>query len=331
VITVVTLAQPSASAAVPALQAPTQSDALAKYRDLAQQAEKLNEDLLNAQSDLTAKQGEVDKATADANAAKDVGAKALADQQKYQAVVDKFAGASFTSGVQLNKLSALLSGASTQDFLDRSAALEVLATDKNAAMDSLTGALKQANDATKKASDAEKAASDARDAAAKLVEDIKAKQAALNDQINQLKAANSFLSAADRALQRDTGGKIPTVKAPTAAAQKAVDAALSVLGTPYLWGGTSPSTGMDCSGYMQWAYKQAGIMLPRTAAQQHAFGTPVPRDQLQPGDLVAYYSPVSHIGMYIGNGQMVHEPDTGDVAKISPLQSNYAGASRPTA
>ena len=84
-------------------------------------------------------------------------------------------------------------------------------------------------------------------------------------------------------------------------------------------------------GYMQWAYKQAGITLPRTAAQQHQFGAPVPRDQLQPGDLVAYYSPVSHIGMYIGDGMMVHEPDTGEVAKVSPLQSNYAGASRPTA
>jgi peptidoglycan hydrolase CwlO-like protein len=131
VITLVTMAQPQATAApIPVLQAPpTGSDALAKYRDLAGQAEKLNEDLLKAQADLTAKQGQLDKANADVTAAKDAGVQAGEAKQKYQSEVDKFAGASFTSGVQMNKLSALLAGTSTQDFLDRSSALEVIATD----------------------------------------------------------------------------------------------------------------------------------------------------------------------------------------------------------
>jgi cell wall-associated NlpC family hydrolase len=332
VILLVTVAQPTATAApVPFLQAPpTGSDALAKYRQLAEQAEKLNEDLLKAQDDLKAKQGELDKANADVNAAKDQGAQAAENQKKYQTEVDKFAGASFTSGVQLNKLSALLSGTSTQDFLDRSSALEVLATDKNASMGNLTSAVQQATDATTKASDAAKRAQDARDAAAKLTEDIKAKQTSLNDQIEQIKAADKNLSAADKAAQRDTGGKAPNVKAPTAAAQTAVNAALSKLGSPYVWGATGPSS-FDCSGLLLWAYQKAGITLPRNSAAQAQYGTPVPRSQLQPGDLVAYYSPVSHIGMYIGDGKMVHAPTSGDVVKISPLQSQYAGATRPTA
>ncbi|WP_439381213.1 NlpC/P60 family protein [Amycolatopsis lexingtonensis] len=332
VILVVAVAQPPATAApVPFRQAPPSgSDALAKYRDLAAQAEKLNEDLLKAQNDLTAKQGELDKATSDVNAAKEQGTKASENQKKYQAEVDRFAGASFTSGVQLNKLSALLSGTSTQDFLDRSSALEVLATDKNSAMNNLTAAVQQADDATSKAADAAKRAQDARDAAAKLTEDIKAKQKTLNEQIEQVKAADKTLSAADKAAQRDTGGKAPTVKAPTAAAQTAVNAALSKLGSPYVWGATGPGS-FDCSGLMLWAYAKAGITLPRNSAAQAQFGTPVPRDQLQPGDLVAYYSPVSHIGMYLGDGKMVHAPTSGDVVKISPLQSQYAGATRPTA
>jgi cell wall-associated NlpC family hydrolase len=332
VITVITLAQPSATAAPsPALQAPpASSDALAKYRELAGQAEKLNEDLLKAQEDLKAKQADLDKATGDVNAAKDQGAKAAENQKKYQAEVDKFAGASFTSGVQLNKLSALLSGTSTQDFLDRSSALEVLASDRNASMGNLTGAVQQATDATNKASDAEKRATEARDAAAKLTDDIKAKQQSLDDQIEQLKAANRNLSAADKAAQKDTGGEAPNVKAPTAAAQTAVDAALSRLGKPYVWGATGPDS-FDCSGLLLWAYKKAGITLPRNSAAQATYGTSVPRSQLQPGDLVAYYSPVSHIGMYIGDGKMVHAPTSGDVVKISPLQSQYAGATRPTA
>ncbi|MET8996259.1 C40 family peptidase [Amycolatopsis sp. Hca4] len=332
VITLVTVAQPAATAApVPVLQAPpTGSEALAKYRELAAQAEKLNEDLLKAQGDLDAKQGELDKATNDVKAAKDQAATASENQKKYQTEVNKFAGASFTSGVQLNKLSALLSGTSTQDFLDRSSALEVLATDKSAALGNLTGAVQQATDAAAKAGDAAKRAQDARDAAAKLTEDIKAKQKTLDDQIEQLKAANRNLSTADKAAQRDTGGAAPNVKAPTAAAQTAVNAALSKLGSAYVWGATGPST-FDCSGLMLWAYGKAGITLPRNSAAQAQFGTPVPRDQLQPGDLVAYYSPVSHIGMYIGDGKMVHAPTSGDVVKISPLQSQYAGATRPTA
>ncbi|MEU0537793.1 C40 family peptidase [Amycolatopsis tolypomycina] len=331
VITLVTVAQPAATAApVPVLQAPpTGSDALAKYRDLASQAEKLNEDLLKAQSDLDARQAELDKATTDVTAAKDQGVKAAEDQKKYQAEVDKFAGASFTSGVQLNKLSALLAGTSTQDFLDRSSALEIIATEKSGAMNDLTGAVRQAAEATTKATDAAKRAQDARDAAAKLTEDIKAKQKTLNDQIEQVKAADRNLTTADRAAQRDTGGKAPGLKAPTAAAQTAVNAALSKLGSAYVWGATGPST-FDCSGLLLWAYGKAGITLPRNSAAQARFGTPVPRDQLQPGDLVAYYSPVSHIGMYLGDGKMVHAPTTGDVVKISPLQSQYAGATRPT-
>nr|WP_208630126.1 C40 family peptidase [Amycolatopsis kentuckyensis] len=332
VILVVTVAQPQAIAApVPAPQAPPgSSDALAKYRELAAEAEKLNEDLLKAQADLTTRQGELDKADNDVTAAKDQGAKAVADQRKYQTEVDKFAGASFTSGVQLNKLSALLSGTSTQDFLDRSSALEVLATGKNAALDNLTGAVRQATDATTKASDAAKRAQQARDAAAQLTEDIKARQKSLDGQIEQVKAANRNLSAADKAAQRDTGGTAPDVKAPTAAAQTAVDAALSRLGKPYVWGATGPDS-FDCSGLLLWAYRKAGITLPRNSAAQAQYGTSIPRDQLQPGDLVAYYSPVSHIGMYLGDGKMVHAPTSGDVVKISPLQSQYAGATRPTA
>ncbi|SFW87381.1 C40 family peptidase [Amycolatopsis australiensis] len=332
VITVVTVAQPTATAApVPVLQAPpTGSDALAKYRELAAQAEKLNEDLLRAQDDLTAKQAELDKANADVTAAKNAGAQAAEAKQKYQTEVDKFAGASFTSGVAMNKLSALLAGTSTQDFLDRSSALEVIATHKNAAMDNLTGAADKAAAAEKSATDAAKRAQDARDAAAKLASDIEAKKKNLQAQIDQIEAQSRNLSSTDKAAQKDTGGAAPTVKAPSAAAQKAVDAALSKLGSAYVWGATGPST-FDCSGLMQWAYKQAGISLPRTSAAQAGFGTPVSRDQLQPGDLVAYYSPVSHIGMYIGDGKMVHAPTSGDVVKISPLLSEYAGATRPTA
>ncbi|MFI5609734.1 NlpC/P60 family protein [Amycolatopsis sp. NPDC051903] len=333
VIAVVTVAQPSATAIaapVPALQTPPDSgsSALQKYRDLSSQAEKANEDLLKAQDDLKAKQGDLDKANGDADHAKQLATQAEQNEQKYKVDVDKFAGASFLSGVQMNKLSALLAGTSTQEFLERSSALDQIASEKDAALDSLAGAVKQAEDAAKLAADSAKRATDARDAAAKLTDDIKAKQKTLDDQIKQLKATEPSLSALDKALQKDTGGIAPSnIKAPGPAAQAAVDAALSRLGDAYVWGATGPST-FDCSGLMQWAYRQAGISLPRSSREQSTFGTAVARSQLQPGDLVFYYTPVSHVGMYIGNGKMVHAPTTGDVVKISPLQSQYVGARR---
>ncbi|QYN16903.1 C40 family peptidase [Amycolatopsis sp. DSM 110486] len=335
VIAMVTIAQPSATAIaapIPALQTPPDSgsDALAKYRDLASQAEKANEDLLKAQDDQAARQKDLDKANGDVENAKKSAQQAENNEKLYRVDVDKFAGASFLSGVQMNKLSALLAGTSTQEFLERSSALDQIASQKDAALDALAGAVKQAQDATKLAADAAKRATDARDAAAKLANDIKTKQKTLKDQIDQLKKTEPALSTLDQALRGDKGSAPPVnIKAPGPAAQAAVDAALSRLGDAYVWGATGPST-FDCSGLMQWAYRQAGITLPRSSREQSTFGTPIPRSQLQPGDLVFYYTPVSHVGMYIGEGKMVHAPTTGDVVKISPLQSQYVGARRPS-
>lgn len=97
-----------------------------------------------------------------------------------------------------------------------------------------------------------------------------------------------------------------------------VDAALSQVGTPYVYGGSQPG-GFDCSGLTSWAYAQAGKSIPRTSGAQWAGGQAVSVDNMQPGDIVVSYGG-GHVGIYIGNGQMVHAPTTGDVVKVSPLQ-----------
>jgi cell wall-associated NlpC family hydrolase len=289
----------------------------------------MNEEYLKAQDDLNARQGDLDKAGQDLEAAKAAGAQAAENEGKYRVDVDKFAGASFSSGIQLNKLSALLAGNSTQDFLQRSSALDILATERNQALGGLTSAVDQANQAAKAATDAQSKAQASRDAAAKLKDDVAAKKKSLDDQVAELKDQSGKLSAADKALQKDKGGSAPGLKAPGAAAQTAVDAALSKLGSNYVYGATGPST-FDCSGLTSWAYKQAGVTLPRTSGAQSTFGAAVSRSALQPGDLVFYGSPVHHVGIYLGDGKMVHAPDTGDVVKISPLQNDYSGARRPS-
>ncbi len=121
--------------------------------------------------------------------------------------------------------------------------------------------------------------------------------------------------------------------------EAALKVALHYLGTPYRWGGSSPSTGFDCSGLVQYAYAQEGLQLPRVAAAQFDVGIPVPRDQLRPGDAVFFADPngyVHHVGLYIGDGRFVNAPETGEDVKISSLSdpyfaAQYAGARRYTA
>lgn len=105
-------------------------------------------------------------------------------------------------------------------------------------------------------------------------------------------------------------------------AARVIKLAYRYLGTPYKWGGASPSTGFDCSGFVQWLYAAIGIDLPRTTWSQLRVGRPVSRDALQPGDLL-FFSNGSHEGLYIGHGQFIHAPRTGDVVKISSLNDPW--------
>jgi peptidoglycan DL-endopeptidase CwlO len=116
--------------------------------------------------------------------------------------------------------------------------------------------------------------------------------------------------------------------APDARYGGVVGIAMQYLGVPYVWGGASPS-GFDCSGFSMYVFAQIGVSLPHHAASQYGMGTAVSRDQLQAGDLV-FFNGLGHMGIYIGGGQFIHAPHTGDVVKISYLAgySSWVGARR---
>jgi cell wall-associated NlpC family hydrolase len=100
------------------------------------------------------------------------------------------------------------------------------------------------------------------------------------------------------------------------------------LGVPYVWGGSSPS-GYDCSGLMHYDFHSVGVNLPRVSQDQQNVGTRISPSQVQPGDLVFKGEPAYHVGMYIGNGQWIQAPETGDVVKISPYNpSSFSSAAR---
>lgn len=172
--------------------------------------------------------------------------------------------------------------------------------------------------------------------------------ASVKDEIAQLRAEDarrqSALAAQARARSRAAQPASPQAQAQQAPEQVAaptydpslpaprygsvVAIALQYLGIPYQWGGASPSTGFDCSGLTMYVYAQVGVSLPHNAAMQYQYGTPVPRDQLAPGDLV-FFRGLGHMGMYIGGGQYINAPQTGDVVKISSMdRPDFVGARR---
>jgi cell wall-associated NlpC family hydrolase len=122
----------------------------------------------------------------------------------------------------------------------------------------------------------------------------------------------------------------PPVNVPASGrAGAAVSYALAQVGDAYVYGAAGPSA-FDCSGLTMMAWAQAGVSLPHSSGAQMGSGTPVSQSQLQPGDLVFYYSPVSHVGIYIGNGQIVHASNPSTGVQVSPVFSMpYSGAVRP--
>jgi len=111
----------------------------------------------------------------------------------------------------------------------------------------------------------------------------------------------------------------PAPAPPASGAEGAIAAARSVIGTPYRWAGASPQEGFDCSGLIMWAYAQVGRSLPHSSRALYSMSRRISVDQLQPGDLVFYNSPVSHVGLYIGGGQMIHAPHTGSTVQIQSI------------
>ena len=107
---------------------------------------------------------------------------------------------------------------------------------------------------------------------------------------------------------------------PTATGSSAVRHALGKVGAPYRWGADGPRA-FDCSGLVNWAYRQEGVALPRTSGALASAGRPVSRSALRPGDLVLFYTPVSHVGIYVGGGRVVHASTSGSPVKVSDMDA----------
>jgi cell wall-associated NlpC family hydrolase len=310
---------PQAASAAPDAPATSQEAAelmAARAHDLEVVTEQFN----TARDELAGQQ-------AAAKAATDALAKAQADLATAQTQVRGIARSAFT-GDGLNGFSAMMTSDSADEFVDKMSTLQMVAGHQNEILDQVAAAGQAAAQAQ-----ADAAASAA--AAQATYDKVAAQQADLQAQVNRYQADFSRLSAteqqaatalaggdADRASRDDRAEPAASgpVVADSAAAQTAVDTAMAQRGKPYVWAAAGPGS-FDCSGLVLFAFKAAGISLPHSSLQQSKMGQAVSRSELKPGDLVFFYSPVSHVGIYIGNGQMVHAPTSGDVVKVASIDA----------
>ena len=152
-------------------------------------------------------------------------------------------------------------------------------------------------------------------------------KAQIDDKAAKAKELLSKLKARAAAPSR-SGSRTPVNVPASGRAGAAVSYAMAQVGDAYVYGATGPSA-FDCSGLTMMAWAQAGVSLPHSSSAQMGSGTPVSQSDLQPGDLVFYYSPVSHVGIYAGDGKFINAPQTGDVVKYQTVSSSaFSGARR---
>lgn len=232
------------------------------------------------------------------------------------------------TGKSQSRVAAFLTSESADDLVQQMTTLDMIASHT----ETVVAAASRAQDA---ALEAEAAAEQAAATATAGLAELQEQKKELERRVAEYEATFARLTAEEQA--RVTAAVAgPTLRTPSlddlpeapGAAGTAIALALSKVGSPYVWGASGP-TGFDCSGLTSFAYRAAGISLPHSSRAQSGIGMRVSRSDLQPGDLVFFYSPISHVGLYIGNGMMVHARTFGQpVAVTSVDQSGYQFATR---
>ncbi|OCB40478.1 endopeptidase [Mycobacterium malmoense] len=334
-------------------------DALAKLNQLSRQAEQTTEAMHSAQLDLNDKlkaQRAADKKHDDAQAAVDAAKARLAS---YQGAVNKLAAATYMGG-RVDGMTAMLTAGSPQGLIDKLAMQRQMATQMADQMASFRAAGAQAAKAEREAAKSAADAKSAAEQAAAVRASLQSKQSQLQVQIAVVKSQYVSLSPQQRTALAEPGPvpaglPVPGAPAPEAAPPGApppagqapgeapppggmpgpfgggfgggdratvVQAALTQVGSPYVWGGAAPG-GFDCSGLVMWAFQQAGISLPHSSQAQAVGGQPVALSDLQPGDVITFYNDASHSGLYVGDGMVIHSSTYGQPVRVVPM--NAAG------
>lgn len=324
------------------------NDAVAKLNELSRQAEQTTEAMHSAQLDLNEKlaaQRAADKKHAEDQAAVEATKSRLA---AFQSGVNKFAAAMYMGG-RTDGMDAILTAESPQQLIGKLATQRLIATEMSTQMASYRAAGEQAAKAEQASAKSAADTKTAAEQAASVRASLQAKQSQLQLQIAVVKSQYGALSPGQRTALAEPGPVPPPAAVPAAAAvpealppggpgepapeaapggmpgsgqaATAVQAALTQVGAPYAWGGAAPG-GFDCSGLVMWAFQQAGIALPHSSQALAHGGQAVSLSDLQPGDVLTFYSDASHAGIYVGDGLMVHSSTYGQPVRVVPMTSS---------
>jgi len=327
------------------VQADPADDAVAKLTELSRQAEQTTEAMHSAQLDLNNKLA--NQQAAETKHAADVAAAdaARAELATFQTSVDKVAAAQYMGG-RPDGLDAMLTATSPQGLIDKLSIQRVMAIEMSAQMKSYRAVGKQAAIAEEASAKSAAEAKTAAEQAAAVRADLQSKQSQLTVQIAIVKSQFEALNPAQREalaaippappvpapaplppgdpaiLAAPPGAIPPGDMAPPVGGHSStvIQAALSRIGSPYSWGGSGPGA-FDCSGLVMWSFQQAGISMPHSSQALARGGQPVSVDQMQPGDIVNYYSDASHSAIYIGDGMMVHASTYGTPVRVAPVDN----------
>jgi peptidoglycan DL-endopeptidase CwlO len=295
--------------------------ALTQLRTIAQQNEQLGEQLNQMSADVATKQQALALARTNANTA----AANYADQRSQLTAT---LTAQYEAGSTFSRTGALLNSSSGGEYTDKLTTLDLMSQQRANVLATI-GAIKDT--ATK----AQAAADDLLAQVTKQQTDLQSQQGVLAVDEKKYEAVLLTLTAAQRSSYQSYGEVSQDISqyllhTGPAAVQTAVNFALAQVGKPYVFGAAGPSS-FDCSGLTMAAYATVGISLPHYATAQYGYGTHVAEADLQPGDLVFMYRPISHVTIYIGYGLLVSAPEPGDHVKVITLASQqdiYAGATR---
>lgn len=340
------------------VQADPAADALAKLNELSRQAERSTEAMHSAQLDLDNKLATQQQAEAKQAADQAEFDSAKTQLATFQMAVDKFAAAQYMGG-RTNGMDAMLTADSPQRLIDQLSVQRVMASEMSAKMASYRSVNEEAAKAQQASAKSAAEAKTAAEQAAAVRADLQSKQSQLQVQIAVVKSQYLALTPGQREalaalppppppheaappapedpaiVAAAPPGPIPpgdvappeVAIAPEAAPEApggegtlAVQAALTRIGSPYSWGGSGPGQ-FDCSGLVMWAFHQAGISLPHSSQALARGGQPVEMSQMQPGDVVNYYSDASHTAIYIGDGKMVHASTYGTPVQVAPVNN----------
>ena len=302
----------SGGAGSPASAAPSQGSLEAQLRRLNRQADQLVEEYLQSKLALARVRKIRDDMRAQASGAAE-------NLRALRTALGARAAAAYVQGAG-NTLAAVLNSEDPASAIDRVQVLELLASHDGDLLDRLALAGK-AYDARKHdlaAAEREAAAEVARLDAKKA--EVERAAARTRELLRQMRARSASPSPAPSPPPSSGGG--------SGAGATAVRYAMSQVGQPYCYGGAGPSC-YDCSGLTMRAWAQAGVSLPHSSAAQYGVGRHISASELQPGDLIFYYSPISHVSIYIGNGQRVSATHTGDYVRVQSLGSSIVGFTRP--